>query len=195
MSHLSPLVRNRAAPTHVPKDLTKDISDQFLPQMEEPIMILPQEEDLNATLDHDEEVHDNMLQSTEDRATKTMKDNEFLSLPQTEVLDPVLPQQMETEMLGLTQMEVIMPKVPTMAVLAALSKAEKDVAKLPKYTVHVQGYFSSLSIPDWCTSVPALHSDLPRDYACAVEKLFPVCLTGTFNVRDPCRARNQSHRR
>ena len=189
MSHLSPLVRNRAAPTHVPKDLTKDISDQFLPQMEEPIMILPQEEDLNATLDHDEEVHDQLLQSVEDGATK--ESNEFFGLPQTEVMDPVLPQK-ETMMLGLPWMEVIMPKVFN-AILDVLAKTEKDVVNLPQLSV--QRLLRTLAIPAWCPSVSSYTAVQTTSSSSAAEKLFPVPLIGSSNVRDPCQGKLQSHRR
>ena len=64
-------------PKEVAKNLSQsqmeDASTLFLPQMEEPIdLVLPFVEDLDATLDHDEEVHDTVLQSKEDGANTNL---------------------------------------------------------------------------------------------------------------------------
>ena len=180
-------------PQEVATDMSQskmmDVSNLFLPQMEEPInMILPSVEDPNATLDHDEEGHD-LLLSVEDGATK--ENNEFFGLPQTEVIDPVLPQN-EPTMFGLPQTEVIMSKV-SLAILDVVAKTEKDDANLPQQTV--QRLLNTLAISAWCPSVSSYTAVQTTSSSSAAGKLFPVPLTGSSNVRDPCQDKPQSHRR
>ena len=169
--------------------LKEDSPDHAMLQMDVTVPVLPQ----HNTQDLYEVVHDTKLQSKEDGANNDLVDTEFSGLPQTEVNDPVLP-QMEPIMFGLPLTEVNIPEVSKDIFAKILPKEEDHIAIALAEEV-LQESFSSLSIPAWCPSVPALPA-LPGTYCTCAAELQPVpSLVGTVNIRDPCANHLQSNKR